>query len=128
LAPALRLGCIFAWLFALIPAACLTALIGEALIQIQSIFESIEPVSISVLGQELARIDLLDLSGLQPVALQIANLVANLPVVLLNLFLLLVLAGGLLLLGLWLVVVAGYNLLGNRGLGMQVELEQKERG
>jgi hypothetical protein len=121
---ALRMGCALAWAAALVPASCL-AWAGLAILQrFDQALDRVEPLTLSVLGQEIARIDVLAILRLQPAVQAIDRLAAGGITTFLTLALLLALAGGLVLLAAWLLLVFGYNLLGRYGLGLEVEVQE----
>ncbi|MBI3943972.1 MAG: hypothetical protein HY326_13220 [Chloroflexi bacterium] len=121
---AARLGCAVGWLIALPPALCLATLGVQVLLGANRALQQVQPVTISLLGQNLARIDLLENLRLRDTAQTIAGLVADTTATFIFLALLLVLAGGLLVALIVLLFIAGYNLLGLAGWGLTIELEE----
>lgn len=126
LGSAARLGCALGWLIALVPAMCLAALAVRVLRQIARALERVEPITLTVLGQELARIDILVALGLQSTAQTVDRLVTTLPATFIGLTLLLILAGALIFVAVALLASVGYNLLARLGWGLDVELSQDE--
>ncbi|MSP14029.1 MAG: hypothetical protein EXR62_13875 [Chloroflexi bacterium] len=121
---AARLGCGVGWLVALPPALCLAALAVQILLGANRALENVQPLTISLLGQNLARIDLLENLRLRDTAQTVAGLIANTTTTFILLVLLLVVTGGLLLTIIALLFAAGYNLLGLAGWGLTIELEE----
>ncbi|HBY97631.1 MAG: hypothetical protein M5U01_38295 [Ardenticatenaceae bacterium] len=122
---AIRLGCVLGWLIVLLPALCLAWLAVRALSQLDRTLERIEPIRLTILGQEIARIDLLATLRLQATAQTVNRLVEILPVTFILLTVLLVLAGALILVVVTLLGSIGYNLLAARGWGLEVDLREK---
>jgi hypothetical protein len=110
---------------AFLPAICLAILVGESLRRLHQIFEQITPVVITVLGQEIARIDFLEILRLSAIAQATARLVENYPTTFFTLVVVLALAGGLVLLIAGLLFTLGYNWLSSRGWGLTIELDEK---
>jgi hypothetical protein len=124
---ALRVGCAVGWLVALCPALCLAVAAVQVLQRVNQAFVRIEPIDINVLGQPVARIDLLEILRLSDAARVVGRLVASVPATLLILTLLLTLVGAVVLAATLLLFCAGYNLLAAIGGGLQVELQERER-
>ena len=122
-----RLGCLLSGLAVFPPALFLAGLTVAAVQRIHEALQQIEPLTLSLLGQELVRIDLLDALRLQPVANRVAELAQGPVLAFRSLTLILVLTGaGLATLSAVLIAVA-YNLLGRAGWGLAVELRDSPR-
>ena len=122
-----RLGCLLSGLAVFPPALFLAGLTVAAVQRIHEALQQIEPLTLSLLGQELVRIDLLDALRLQPVASRVAELAQGPVLAFRSLTLILVLTGaGLATLSAVLIAVA-YNLLGRAGWGLAVELRDAPR-
>ena len=122
-----RLGCLLSGLAVFPPALFLAGLTVAALQRIHEALQQIEPLTLSLLGQELVRIDLLDALRLQPVASRVAELAQGPVLAFRSLTLILVLTGaGLATLSAVLIAVA-YNLLARAGWGLAVELRDAPR-
>lgn len=119
---ALRLGCALGWLVALVPAIVLAGLAAFSLDRISLLFARIQPISLSLLGQEILRIDLLSSLGLQNTAQSVSRLAANLPVTFGLFALLFLVIGGLLVAFTWILASAAYNLLAWAGGGLEVDM------
>ena len=124
---AVRVGCIVGWLVAFLPAVCLAGL-GVFIVQgVNQAFEQVKPLTLSILGQEVLRIDLLNVLQLQPLAQAIHPWAQN------SMFTFVVLTGLALLLGsiLWmltgLMVCVIYNLIARLGWGLGMDLVEASR-
>src|SRR5438876_86353 len=67
------------WLVALCPALCLAGVAVQVLQRINQAFARIEPLEITVLGQQVARLDFLEILRLSAAAQIVARLVGSLP-------------------------------------------------
>ena len=122
-----RLGCLLSGLAVFPPALFLAGLTVAAVQRIHEALQQIEPLTLTLLGQELVRIDLLDALRLQPVANRVAELAQGPDLAFRSLTLILVLTGaGLATLSVVLIAVA-YNLLARAGWGLAVELRDSPR-
>lgn len=121
---AARLGCALGWLAALFPSLVLAGLAIAVLRQVNQAFQQVEPVTLTVLGQEIARIDFLEILRLSAAAQTVGRWVENAPVTFITLALLLLVAGAIVLAGISLLLVLGYNLLAANGWGLVVELQE----
>jgi hypothetical protein len=119
-----RIGCALGWLTSLPPALCLAGIIVAFLHRLQQALQQVEPLTLSVLGQEVIRIDWLDVFRLQPLADHLAQWTGNLGLTFTLLTLLLMIGGNILVLLIGLLVSGAYNLLGRRGWGLVVELAE----
>lgn len=120
-----RLGCLLSGLAALPPALGLAGLTVAAIQRIHEALQQIEPLTLTLLGQELVRIDLLDALRLQPVAHRVAELAQRLSVTFGSLTLILVLTGGLLVTLSAVLIAVAYNLLARAGWGLTLELSER---
>ena len=122
-----RLGCLLSGLAVFPPALFLAGLTVAAIQRIHAALQQIEPLTLTLLGQELVRIDLLDALRLQPVASRVAELAQGPVLAFRSLTLILVLTGaGLATLSAVLIALA-YNLLARAGWGLAVELREAPR-
>jgi len=119
---ALRLGIMLGWIVVLGPALGLAGITVLLLQRLNQALIQITPFSFSLLGQELARIDVLDLLKLQYAAHAVGQAATHASATFLGL------AGLLLVSGTFLAVVGAllfalaYNLIGRLGWGLKVEL------
>lgn len=123
---ALRVGCALGWLVALLPALCAAGLVVQVLRQIDQAFGRIAPIDISVLGQRLAHIDLLEILGLSTTAQTVGGLTGRLPLTFVQIALALTIVGAVVLAVVVLLFSAGYNLLASMSGGLEVELREAE--
>ena len=121
-ASALRVGCAAGWLVALCPALCLAGVAVQVLQRINQAFARIEPLEITVLGQQVARLDFLEILRLSAAAQIVARLVGSLPLTFVLLAAVLTLLGAVMLAVGVLFFSVGYNLLASWGGGLEVEL------
>jgi len=122
-----RLGCLLSGLAVFPPALCVAAFTVAALRRIHEALGQVEPLTLSLLGQELVRIDLLEALRLQAVADRVAEL-AQVPFITFrSLTLLLVLAGAVLATLSAILMAVAYNLVGRAGWGLAVELRDVQR-
>jgi len=120
-----RLGCLLSGLAALPPALCVAGLTVAAIQRIHEALQQIEPLTLTLLGQELVRIDLLDALRIQPVAERVAELDQGLSVTFGSLTLILVLTGALLVTLSSVLIAVAYNLLARAGWGLTLELSER---
>jgi hypothetical protein len=111
-------------LIALVPAIVLAGLAAFSLSRIAQLFRGVQPITLSVLGQEILRIDLLSSLGLQSTARTVSELAANLPITFLLFSLFFLVFGGLLFAFTWFLSSAAYNLLARIGGGLEVDLQE----
>jgi hypothetical protein len=100
---------------------------AQVLRRLNQALARIEPIDIAVLGQPVARIDFLELLRLNGAAQTIARLAGSLQLTFAALALLLTIAGAVMLAAAALLFSSGYNLLGARGWGVDVEVELADR-
>ena len=122
-----RLGCLLSGLAAFPPAACIAGFTVAALQRIHAALEQIEPLTLTLLGQELVRIDLLDALRLQPVAIRVAELAQGPLLTFRSLTLILVLSGAVLTTLSVVLIAAAYNILARAGWGLSLELREPQR-
>lgn len=127
LASVARLGCMLSGLAALPPALCLAWLTVTALQRIQQALLQVKPLTVSLLGQELVRINLLDAFRLQPLANSVTQWTQDLFLTFGSLTLILVLIGGLLATVSAVLIGIAYNLLAQAGWGLTLELGDEQR-
>ena len=119
---ALRLGITLGWIVVLGPALGLAGIAVLLLNRLSQALSQITPFSFNLLGQELARIDVLDLLKLQYAAHTVGQAAAHAQATFLGLAGLLLLTGTLLMVIGALVFALAYNLIGQLGWGLRVEL------
>ncbi len=122
-----RLGCLLSGLAAFPPALCVAGLTVAALQRIHEALQQIEPLTLTLLGQELVRIDLLDALRLQPVANRVAELAQGPFLTFRSLTLILLLTGALLATLSAVLIAVAYNLLARAGWGLTLELRDTQR-
>ena len=120
-----RLGCLLSGLAAFPPAVCVAGFTVAALQRIHAALQQIEPLTLTLLGQELVRIDLLDALRLQPVAIRVAELAQGPLLTFRSLTLILVLSGAVLMTLSAVLIAAAYNLFARAGWGLEVELSEQ---
>ena len=120
-----RLGCLLSGLAALPPALCVAGLTVAAIQRIHEALQQIEPLTLTLLGQELVRIDLLDALRIQPVADRVAELAQGPFLAFRSLTLILVLTSAVLATLSAVLIAVAYNLLARAGWGLAVELSEK---
>jgi len=120
-----RLGCLLSGLAALPPAACVAGFTVAALQRIHEALQQIEPLTLTLLGQELVRIDLLDALRLQPVALRVAELAQSPLLTFRSLTLILALSGAVLATLSAVLIAVAYNLFARAGWGLSLELRDR---
>ena len=120
-----RLGCLLSGLAALPPALCVAGLTVAAIQRIHEALQQIEPLTLTLLGQELVRIDLLDALRIQPVADRVAELAQGPFLAFRSLTLILVLTGAVLATLSAVLIAVAYNLFARAGWGLAVELSER---
>jgi hypothetical protein len=123
---ALRVGCTLGWLVMLCPALCMAMVLVQVLQRINQALVGITPIEITLLGQSIARIDLLEILRLSEAARTVARLMQSQPLTLAALTLLFTAVGALLLAVAVLLFSLGYNLLARAGGGLEVELREED--
>jgi hypothetical protein len=109
------------------PALFVAGLTVAALQRIHEAFQQIEPLTLTLLGQELVRIDLLDALRLQPVAVRVAELAQGPFLTFRSLTLILVLTGAVMATLSAVLIAAAYNLFARAGWGLSLELRDTQR-
>ena|SRR6266498_1219014 len=118
-------GCALAWLATLPPAFCMAGVVVILLQRVQQALQQIQPFTLNILGQEVARIDWLELLHLQPLVDRLAQW-SNHPVLsFIILTLTLTMIGSILVILIGLLVSGAYNLLSRTGWGLVVELSEE---
>jgi transmembrane protein DUF3566 len=123
---ALRVGCALGWLVLLCPALCMAGVVVQALQRVNQTLGGITPFEITLLGQSIARIDLLEILRLSDTARTVAQLTRSQPLTLVALTLLFTAVGAVVLAVAVLLFSVGYNLLARAGGGLEVELGEGE--
>jgi hypothetical protein len=119
---ALRVGLMLGWLVVLCPALCLAGVAVQVLGRVGQALGRVEPIDLSVFGQEIARIDVLEILRLSDAAQTVARLTENQPLTFAMLALLLTLLGAAVFVVVAVLFSIGYNLLATVGGGLEVEL------
>lgn len=120
---AVRVGLALGWLIMLCPALGLAWLAARIVARISEQIVAVQPITISLLGQNLAQIDVLQTIGLGTTAAQVVSLGQRLPFIFLVVLLGVVLLGSLAFVVAALLFSLGYNLLARIGGGIEVELQ-----
>ncbi len=115
------------WLTALLPALCFAGL-GVAVVQrVHQALQQVTPITLSLFGQELIRIDLLEVLRLQPLAQVLARWAENPMLTFFALSLGLMLVGGVFWILTSLLVSEVYNLAARAGWGLVLELREEHQ-
>lgn len=122
-----RLGCFLGWLIALLPALLSAGLVVLVLQRVHEALVQIKPFSVTFFGQELLRVDLLQLLQLQPLDRLLQPWAENPVSTFLSFTLLLMLIGGALWMATVLLVGLVYNLIARFGWGLVLELKETRR-
>lgn len=122
----MRFGCALGWLVALLPALICASLTVVILQRVYQSLQQIEPLTITILGQTVARIDWLEVLRLRPIEQGLGSWTATPIVTVLLLTLTLGLLGSLLFLITALLVSWAYNRLAAAGLGLRLELRAED--
>jgi hypothetical protein len=122
-----RLGCFLGWVIALFPAMLTAGLVAFVIDKVYAAFLQIKPFSLSLLGQEVLRVDLLNVLQLQPLQHALQPWAQNVWLTFGVVTLVLAVAGG----AIWFIggLLAGmfYNLIARLGLGLTLELVEAQR-
>lgn len=121
--PALRTSVALGWVIALGPALAGAAVCAEMLRRAHLALAHIQPVDISILGQQIAHIDFLAVVGQQDNAHFIDTLAGRLPWTFTLFLAAFLLVGTLLVVATVLCFVLGYNSLAALTGGLEVELD-----
>ena len=124
LGSAARVGLALGWLIALFPSLALSWLALLALRRLSAALGRVEPYELSVLGQTIARLDPLQLLGLDRLASRVAALDGNAPLTFVLLAALLTLAGAAIVVVTLLAFCLCYNLLARLSGGIRLDLEE----
>jgi hypothetical protein len=118
-------GCALAWLATLPPAFCMSGIVVILLLRVQQALQQLQPFTLNILGQEVARIDWLEILHLQPLVDRLAQW-SNHPILSFIVFTLtLTIIGSVLIILIGLLVSGAYNLLSRTGWGLVVELSEE---
>lgn len=118
-----RQGCLLGWLVALPPSLLSAWLVVWVAQGVHQSLAQIKPVTASLFGQELLRLDFLQLLQLQALAQAAATLAQDPLLTFVSITVLLMLIGGLLWMLVVLFVSLAYNLVAGIGLGLTLELD-----
>jgi hypothetical protein len=119
-----RSALLLGWLVALMPALLLAWIAMQVLQWINSLFGSVEPFDLELLGQTIAIIDPIELASLDGARETVAGLTAGGMATLLFFALIVLLVGALLFVVGALLLALGYNLLAGLGGGITVGLAE----
>ncbi len=122
-----RLGCMLGWLTALLPALCFAGLAVAVVQRVHQALQQVTPITLSLFGQELIRIDLLEVLRLQPLAQVLARWAENPMLTFFSLALGLTLLGGVFWILTSLLVSEVYNLAARAGWGLVLELREEHQ-
>lgn len=125
---ALKIGLLLGWILALLPAAVAAAAALAALQSAAAAFSQVQTYEITVLGQNLASIDVLGLLGLADEAGRVDELAAMGWGLFATLTFALTLLGGAIVAVTAVFFSLGYNLLAAVAGGLTVELREKDEG
>ncbi len=120
-----RLGCLLGWLAALPPALCFAGLSVALLQRLSETLAQIKPITFSVFGQELGRLDFLQILHLQSIATALSVYLHDTTLAFILLAAILALGGGVILMVTMMLVGLTYNLVASAGGGLTVELRQE---
>jgi len=123
---ALRVGCALGWLVMLCPALVFAAVVVQVLRRVDQALGGVAPFTITLLGQTVARIDLLEALQLSDTARTVAQLTQRQPLTIVALTLLFTAVGAVMLAVAVLLFSLGYNLLARAGGGLEVDLREAE--
>lgn len=121
----IRISFLLGWMVLLCPVLCVGGVSIQALRQINQAIIGVEPITLTVLGQEIANIDLLNVLRLSETAQTIGQLNENVALTFTGIVVLLLLAGVIVGTGAMLLFSVGYNILASIGGGFVVELRPK---
>lgn len=122
-----RLGFFLGWLIALLPSLFSAGLAVLVLQRVHTTLVQIKPFTVNLFGQELLRLDFLQLLQLQPLDRVLQPWADNPVSTFLSFTLLLMLIGGALWMVTVLLVGLVYNLLARFGWGLVLELKETSR-
>jgi hypothetical protein len=123
LGSALRVGLLLGWLIALFPSLALAWVAMLALRRVNDALGQITPYELSLLGQTVARLDLIQLLGLTSLVQSVGRLAGGGWATFLTLAALLTLAGAAIVVVTLLAFCLCYNLLARAVGGIKLELE-----
>ncbi len=119
-----RLGFFLGWLVAFLPALLSAGLVVFVLLQVHEVFGQIKPFTVNAFGQDLLRLDLLQILQLQPLDRALQPWALNPVSTFLSIAIVLMLIGGALVMLTVLLVGLVYNLIARFGLGLEMELRE----
>jgi len=114
------------WLVMLCPALVVAAVVVQVLRRVDQALGGVAPFTITLLGQTVARIDLLEALQLSDTARTVAQLTQRQPLTIVALTLLFTAVGAVMLAVAVLLFSLGYNLLARAGGGLEVDLREAE--
>ncbi len=118
-----RFGCFLGWLVALLPSLCMAGLAVVVLQRVHDALSQIQPVNVTVLGEQVVHLDFLDLLHLQPIDAAIAPWAQDPVMTFIAITFALTLIGAAVWLIILLLLGLGYNLIARLGLGVELELK-----
>ncbi|NOK59689.1 MAG: hypothetical protein GFH27_549285n213 [Chloroflexi bacterium AL-W] len=121
----IRISFLLGWVVLLCPTLCVAGIFIQVLRQINQAITRVEPIELSMLGQEIASIDLLNVLRLSETAQTIGQLSDNVALTFTGMVVLLLLAGVIVGTGAMLLFSVGYNILASIGGGFVVDLRTK---
>lgn len=118
-----RLGCFLGWLVALIPSLCLGGGLVLVVDRVHAALAQVQPVTITVLGQQLLRLDFLELLQLQSLNATLTPWAQAPVMTFIAVTFVLTLAGALICTATLLLVGLLYNLIARAGLGLELDMK-----
>ncbi len=118
-----RFGCLLGWLVALLPSLCIAGLLVVVLQRVHDALAQVQPVTVTLLGQQLLRLDFLDLLHLQPLNASITPWAQSPLMTFVAITFVFTLIGAALWMITLLLVGLGYNLIARLGFGLELELK-----
>ncbi len=119
-----RLGFFLGWLVAFLPALLSAGLVVFVLQRVHEALGQIKPFTVNAFGQDLLRLDLLQILQLQPLDRTLQPWALNPVSTFLFIAIVLMLIGGALVMLTVLLVGLVYNLIARFGLGLEMELRE----
>ena len=124
LSSVLRLSFTLTWLVMVCPALCMAAVVAQILLRVNQALVQVQPIDISVFGQQIAQIDILQTLRLNALAQGISRLTHSLPLTFVFVTLFFMLLGAVVLIGVAVLFSIGYNILASTGNGLEVEVHE----
>lgn len=118
-----RFGCLLGWLIALLPSLCIAGLFVVVVQRVHDALARVQPVNVTVLGQQIVHLDFLDLLQLQPLNAGITPWAQAPLMTFVAMTFVLTILGAALWMMMLLLVGLGYNLIARLGFGLELELK-----